>query len=46
MSVRIVQASRGRTSHSSTQLVPPHVVIAGDSERDVRVAQRVLTSVG
>lgn len=46
MSSRAATASRGRSTHLSLQLLLPHVVIAGDCEREVRVARQVLSGAG
>lgn len=46
MSSKVASAPRGRNAHLPLQLTLPHVVVAGDHERDVRLAERALTNAG
>jgi CheY-like chemotaxis protein len=46
MSSKVSTASRGRNAHFPLQLAPPHVVVAGNRERDVRLVERILTNAG
>jgi DNA-binding response OmpR family regulator len=46
MSSKVAFAHRGRNAHLPSQLTLPHVVVAGDHERDVRLAERALTNAG